>query len=258
MATALPSGTVTFLFTDIEGSTKLLQRLGDDYARVLGEHQTLLRATWAAYGGAEIDTAGDGFFVAFPSAPEAVAAAADATRALAAHPWPQGTTLQVRMGLHTGTPQVVGDHYVGLDVHRAARIAAAGYGGQILLSESTRVLVSHDLPEGTTLRDLGTFRLKDLQYPERLAQLVLPDLPTDFPPLRTLDRHTHNLPIQPTLLLGREEHLATLGSLLRGGEVRLVTLTGAGGIGKTRLAVQAAAEALDDFPDGSGSCGFPS
>jgi class 3 adenylate cyclase len=223
----LPSGTVTFLFTDIEGSTKLLQRLGNDYARVLEEHQALLRAAWAAHGGAEIDTAGDGFFVAFASAPEAVAAAADATRVLAAHPWPQGTTLQVRIGLHTGTPQLVSDHYVGLDVHRAARIASAGHGGQVLLSQTTRTLVAHALPPGATLRDVGAHRLKDLQEPEPVYQLVLLGLPSDFPPLRALNTHlNNNLPLQPTPLLGREEQVTTLCTLLRREDVRLVTLTG--------------------------------
>jgi predicted ATPase/class 3 adenylate cyclase len=246
----LPSGTVTFLFTDIEGSTKLLQRLGDDYARVLGEHQALLRAAFAAQGGAEVDTQGDAFFVAFPSAPEAVAAAAQGTRALANHPWPEGTSLRVRMGLHTGTPQLVGDHYVGLDVHRAARIGSAGHGGQILLSQTTRALVEHALPTGATLRELGAHRLKDLQYPEQIYQVVLPGLPADFPPLKTLDAHLHNLPIQPTPLLGREEQLAALVAWLRRDNVRLVTVTGPGGIGKTRLALQVAVELIEAFADG--------
>lgn len=142
----LPTGTVTFLFSDIEGSTQLLQRLGPDYAQALGAHQALLRAAFAAHGGAEVDTQGDAFFVAFASAPDALLAAADATRALAEHSWPQDASLRVRIGLHTGSPQLVGDHYVGLDVHRAARIAAAGHGGQILLSQTTRDLAAQDLP----------------------------------------------------------------------------------------------------------------
>jgi predicted ATPase/class 3 adenylate cyclase len=245
-----PIGTVTFLFTDIEGSTTLLQQLGKEYARMLGEHQALLRAAWAAHDGAEIDTAGDGFFVAFASAPEAVAAAADATRALADHAWPAGTPLRVRIGLHTGTPQLVGDHYVGLDVHRAARIAAAGHGGQVLLSQTTRDLAAQRLPAGATLRAVGAHRLKDLQEPEPLYQLVLPDLPADFPPLKTLDTHQHNLPVQPTPLLGREEQVAAVSGLLRRPDVRLVTLTGPGGIGKTHLALQVAAELVEDFADG--------
>jgi class 3 adenylate cyclase len=250
MSSTLPTGTVTFLFTDIEGSTRLLQQLGNGYARVLAEHQAILRQAWAEHDGAEIDTAGDGFFVAFPTALAAVAAAAAATRALAEHSWPEGTVLRVRMGLHTGSPQLVGDRYVGLDVHRAARIAAAGHGGQILLSEATRVLAAHDLPEGMALRELGTYRLKDLQHPESISQLVLAELPSDFPPLKTLDRQAHNLQVQPTELLGREEQLAALAGLLGRPEVRLVTVTGAGGIGKTRLALQVAAEVLEEFPDG--------
>jgi predicted ATPase/class 3 adenylate cyclase len=247
---ALPAGTVTFLFTDIEGSTKLLQRLGPAYAEALGEHQALLRAAFAAHGGVEVDTQGDAFFVAFSSAPQAVAAAAAATRALAAHTWPEGATLRVRMGLHTGAPQVAGDHYVGLDVHRAARIASAGHGGQILLSETARALVEQTLPAGCALRDLGAHRLKDLQHPERITQLVIADLPADFPPLKTLDRRQTNLPVQPTPLLGREEALAAVCAWLRRDGARLVTLTGPGGIGKTRLAIQAAAELIEDFPDG--------
>jgi class 3 adenylate cyclase len=177
MPVALPSGTVTFLFTDIEGSTQLLHRLGEAYASVLTDHQRLLRQAWAEHGGVEVDTAGDGFFVAFPTAPEAVSAAASATRALSEHPWPEGTALRVRIGLHTGSPQLVGGRYVGIDVHRAARIAAAGYGGQILLSPTTRELVMHSLPGGTTLRDLGTYQLKDFPQPEHLYQLVLPGSP---------------------------------------------------------------------------------
>jgi predicted ATPase/class 3 adenylate cyclase len=250
MTSALPTGTVTFLFTDIEGSTRLLQHLGDSYATVLAEHQTLLRQAFTEHGGVEIDTAGDGFFVAFPTAPTAVAAAAAATRALAAHSWPEGAALRVRMGLHTGAPQHVGNRYVGLDVHRAARIAAAGHGGQILLSASTRALTAEDLPEGVTLRDVGAHRLKDLQHPEPITQLVLAELPSDFPPLKTLDRQAHNLPIQPTVLLGREEQVLALSALLGRPDVRLVTVTGPGGIGKTRLALQVAAEVLEDFPDG--------
>lgn len=179
-----------------------------------------------------------------------MSAAAEATRALAAHAWPEGTTLRVRIGLHTGTPHLVGDRYVGLDVHRAARIAAAGHGGQVLISQTTRDLTEHTLPEGATLRELGAHRLKDLQEPEPLYQLVLPGLPADFPLLKTLDTYQHNLPLQPTPLLGREEQGASICTLLRSESVRLVTLTGAGGIGKTRLALQVAAELVEDFPDG--------
>lgn len=245
----LPTGTVTLLFTDIEGSTRLLQRLGPDYARVLGEHQAVLRAAFVAQGGAEVDTQGDAFFVAFATASQALAAAVAATRALATSDWPTDGVVRVRMGLHTGSPQVVGDHYIGLDVHRAARIASAGHGGQILLSDVTRKLVESALTEGLSLRDLGSHRLKDIQQPERLSQVIIPGLPADFPPLKTLDRRQHNLPTQPTPLLDRTEPLGILTAWLRH-DARLVTLTGPGGTGKTRLAIQAAAELVDAFPDG--------
>jgi predicted ATPase/class 3 adenylate cyclase len=246
-----PTGTVTFLFTDIEGSTRLLQQLGASrYADALDRHRRLLRTTFLAHGGYEVDTQGDAFFVAFPTAPDALAAAAEATQTLAAASWPADTLLRVRMGLHAGAPQVVGDRYIGLDVHRAARIAAAGHGGQILLSASAAELARHDLPDGVAFRDVGIHRLKDLQQPERIYQLLGPDLPAEFPPLKTLDARPHNLPVQPTPLLGREEEIARLCALLRRGDVRLVTLTGPGGVGKTRLGLQVAAELVDDFADG--------
>ena len=209
MASDLPTGTITLLFTDIEGSTRLQQQLGARYAESLGLHQQLLRAAFAASNGREVDTQGDAFFVAFSSAPQAIAAAAEATRALADAAWPEDAPVRVRIGVHTGTPQLVGDRYIGLDVPRAARIAAAGHGGQVLLSEATRALVEHALPEGTNLRDLGLHRLKDLQHPEQLFQLVLPDLPANFPPLKTLDARPHNLPVQPTPLLGRPLRIAS-------------------------------------------------
>jgi predicted ATPase/class 3 adenylate cyclase/DNA-binding CsgD family transcriptional regulator/Tfp pilus assembly protein PilF len=246
----LPTGTVTFLFTDIEGSTRLLQQLGDRYAEVLTAHQRCLRDAFAAHGGYEVDTQGESFFVAFPTAPDALAAAAQATRALVAHSWPEETPLRVRMGLHTGAPPLVGERYVGLDVHRAARIAAAGHGGQILLSAAAAELARHDLPDGITLRDLGAHRLKDLQQAERIYQAILPELPVDFPPLQALDARPHNLPIQPTLLLGREREVAAVTALLRREDVRLVTLTGTGGVGKTRLALEVAAAVNTDFADG--------
>jgi class 3 adenylate cyclase len=249
-AQALPTGTVTFLFTDIEGSTRLQQRVGPAYATVRDTHHQTLRAAIAAHGVVEVDTQGDAFFVAFPTAPAAVTSAVDATRALATQDWPEGGVVRVRMGLHTGAPLLTPAGYVGLDVVRAARIAASGHGGQILLSEATRALVEDTLPDGVTLRDLGVFRLKDLSRPERLTQVVLAELPADFPPLKTLDAHPNNLPVEPTPLLGREEPVATLCAVLRREDVRLVTITGPGGIGKTRLSTQVAAEVVEDYPDG--------
>jgi predicted ATPase/class 3 adenylate cyclase len=247
-----PKGTVTFLFTDIEGSTRLLQHLGEErYAQVLAEHHRLLRAIFQQAGGHEIDNPGDAFSVVFTTARDAVAAAIAAQRALAHHPWPEGVEVRVRMGLHTGEPTFTGTGYVGLDLHRAARISAAGHGGQVLLSQTTRHLVEQDRPQGVILRALGSHRLKDLIQPERLFQVLISDLPTDFPPLKSLDARPHNLPTQPTTLIGREQELAAVCDLLRqeaGG--RLVTLTGPGGTGKTRLGLQVAAELLEVFSDG--------
>jgi predicted ATPase/class 3 adenylate cyclase len=246
-----PTGTVTFLFTDIEGSTLLLHHLGEGYAQVLGEHQRLLRQAWAEYGGIEVDTAGDGFFVAFARATDALSAATAAQQALAHAAWPDGVSLRVRIGLHTGEPMLASERYMGLDVHRAARIMSAGHGGQILLSQTTRDLVADVLPAGVTLRDLGEHRLKDLERPLHLFQLVIAGLTADFPPLKTLDTYPHNLPIQPTPFIGREREVdGVLQQLLRP-EVRLLTLIGPGGVGKTRLALQVAAEANEHFVDGA-------
>jgi YVTN family beta-propeller protein len=183
----LPRGTVTFLFTDIEGSTQLLKRLGGGYGDVLADHQRILRAAFAAHGGREVDTQGDSFFVAFQRGKDAVAAAVDAQRDLAAHAWPDGIEVRVRMGLHTGEPRVGEDRYVGLGVHKAARIAAAGHGGQVLLSRTTRELVEDELPAGVTIRGLGERRLKDLDRPEQLSQLEIHGLRSDFGQLKTLD-----------------------------------------------------------------------
>jgi len=227
---SLPTGTVTFLFTDIEGSTRLLHELGDSYAGVLAEHRRVLREAFAAHGGVEVDTQGDAFFVAFARASDALAAAGEATDALTG-------PIRVRVGVHTGEPLVTDEGYVGIDVHRAARIAAAGHGGQVLVSQSTRELAGAD-----GLRDLGEHRLKDLTAPERIWQLR----ETDFPPLKSLD-HT-NLPIASSPLVGRGQEVNELVEMLRDG-ARLVTIIGPGGTGKTRLALQVAGELAGSFDD---------
>jgi predicted ATPase/class 3 adenylate cyclase len=246
--TPLPTGTVTFLFTDIEGSTRLLQSLESGYTQLLARHHAIIRAAIADHDGVEVGTEGDSFFVVFPSAAGAVGATVDAQRALHAEPWPTELPVAVRMGVHTGEGTLGGDGYVGIDVHRAARIGAAGHGGQTLLSETTRSLVAGSLPGGVALTDLGEHRLRDLSAPERLHQLVIDGLPARFPPLRTLDATPNNLPTQLTSFLGREREIAEVGELLR--SARLLTLTGPGGTGKTRLCLQVAARAVDRYPDG--------
>jgi predicted ATPase/class 3 adenylate cyclase len=246
----LPTGTVTLLFSDIEGSTRLLERLGDRYVEVLTEHRRLLRASFARFNGREVGTEGDALFIAFGKASEAVAAAAAAQSAVAAHPWPDGVVVRVRMGIHTGEPILAGQDYAGLDVHRAARICSAAHGGQVLLSRSTRELLGDDLPAGVELRDLGKHRLKDLPGAQRLFQLVIPGLPADFPALRTVGSRRTNLPAQLTSFVGRQREVAAIRGLLARPEVRLLTLSGPGGTGKTRLAVQVAAELAEAFPDG--------
>ncbi|MGP1674178.1 MAG: adenylate/guanylate cyclase domain-containing protein, partial [Candidatus Limnocylindrales bacterium] len=199
-----PTGTVTCLFSDIEGSTRIELALGTGPYREIRERQrTLLRAAFEAHRGHEQGTEGDSFFVIFRAAIDAVAAAADAQRAIAGEPWPEDGTVRVRMGLHTGEIETVGNDVIGYAINRTARIAGVAHGGQVLLSDSTRGLVADALPGGVALRDLGEHRLKDLRAPERLAQLVIDDLSADFPPLRSLDARPNNLPTQLTTFVGR-------------------------------------------------------
>jgi predicted ATPase/class 3 adenylate cyclase len=248
----LPSGTLTFLFTDIEGSTKLLNELGTDrYHEVLATHTQTLRAAFAA--GTEVRIEGDALFVVFDSAAAAIRATAAAQRALATTPFPHDAVVRVRMGMHTGqgTPasREAGADYVGIDVHRAARIANIAHGGQVLLSGTTATLAEQDLGEGIALRDLGEHRLKDLAQAERVYQLVIAGLANDFPPLRSLDRTPNNFPTQVTTFIGRAPEIRDGLRLLD--STRLLTLTGPGGTGKTRLSLQIAAESAARFPDGA-------
>ena len=244
-----PTGLVTCLFSDIEGSTRLELDLGTGpYLDIRERHRSLLRGAFAAHGGYEQGTEGDSFFVLFPGAIEAVAAAVEAQRRMAGESWPDGVEVRVRIGLHTGEIQGAGADVVGLAINRAARIAGVAHGGQVLLSETTRALVEGSLPDGVRWRDLGEHRLKDLRMPERLADLVVEGLPSDFPSLRSLDARPNNLPTQLTTFVGRERELADAVSLL--GTTRLLSLTGPGGTGKTRLSLQVAAAAADAFPDG--------
>jgi predicted ATPase/class 3 adenylate cyclase len=250
----LPSGTVTFLFSDVEGSTRLLTQLRGRYAEVLAEHQRLLRTAFDEHDGREVHTEGDAFFVAFARASDAIAAAASAQRALASQRWPEGVDVRVRMGVHTGEAEVRLGDYVGLDVHRAARICSAGHGGQVLISAATRELVADELPADVALRDLGEHRLKDLDRPEHLFQLVVGDLRADFPALASLSPGSggaRGLPPSPNRTIGREDDVRAIADRLRAGGPRLLTLTGPGGVGKTRLALEAGRAVEADFGDGA-------
>ncbi|MEO6714254.1 MAG: adenylate/guanylate cyclase domain-containing protein, partial [Mycobacteriales bacterium] len=242
MDAALPTGTVTLLFTDIEGSTRLLDALGSEYGAVLDEHRRLLRSTWGAYGGVEVDAEGDAFLVAFQEAGAAVAAAVDAQRRLAAYSWPRGHTLRVRMGVHTGAPQIRGRRYWGSDVHYGARIAAAAHGGQVLVSPTTQLLVL-DQP----MQSLGEHTVKDFAIPRELFHVVVDGVAADaFPPPRTLARSRSNVPQPATELIGRDDELADLVGRCTGPE-KLVTIVGPGGSGKTRLAIELGNAVADRF-----------
>jgi predicted ATPase/class 3 adenylate cyclase len=242
-------GTFTFLFSDIEGSTRLEQEIGRDrYAELRGRHREILRAAAEERGGLEQGTEGDSLFVAFREAADAVDAAVAAQRGLASEPWPDDATVRVRMGLHTGGAEQSGESLVGLGINRAARLSALAHGGQILASSLVRdQLLDHPV-DGVTFRDLGEHRLKDLSAPVRIVQVVAAGLPADFPALRSLDARPNNLPTQLTTFIGRDAELDAAADLLA--TTRSLTLTGPGGTGKTRLSLQLAARASDDFPDG--------
>ncbi len=247
----LPTGTVTFLFTDIEGSTTRWEHQRAAMQAALARHDDILRAAIEAHEGHVFKTVGDAFYAVFTSAPDALEAALAAQSPLQAEAWSEDVdTLRVRMALHTGTVQQRDGDYFGPPLNRVARLLSAGHGGQVLLSHVTRELVRDYLPPGAELRDLGEHRLKDLIRPEHVFQLVAPDLPADFQPLRTLDNRPNNLPLQLTPFIGRERELEVVRERLAQPDMRLLTLSGPGGTGKTRLGLQVAADLLDTFPDG--------
>jgi predicted ATPase/class 3 adenylate cyclase len=245
---AAPTGTITFLFTDIEGSTKKWERHPEAMRRMLGKHDTILRSAFEEQGGLVFKTVGDAFCVAFDTAQGGLNGALAAQRALRREDWAEVGELRVRMSMHTGAAEHRDGDYFGQALNRVARILAAAHGGQVLLSVATQELLRDNLPEGTQLRSLGEHRLRDLARAEHVFQLVVKDLPSDFPPLRSLESIPNNLPIQLTSFVGREKEMAEVKRLL--GSTRLLTLSGMGGTGKTRLSLQVAAEVLDSFPDG--------
>jgi predicted ATPase/class 3 adenylate cyclase len=249
--TSPPTGTLTFLFTDIEGSTKMWERDSSVMQLALARHDEILRSAIEERGGYVFKTIGDAFCCAFSTAPDALEAALETQRRLLSSEWEESGPLRVRMALHMGVAEERDGDYFGPPVNRVARLLSAAHGGQVLLSLPTQELVRDQLHGETTLRDLGEHRLKDLFRPERVFQLVSSDLPSEFPPLRTLDAYRNNLPLQPTPLVGREKEVLEVCDLLRSDETRLLTLTGPGGIGKTRVALQAVADLLDDFSDGT-------
>jgi class 3 adenylate cyclase len=247
----VPVETFAFLFTDIEGSTALVDRLGESlYAQALADHHALIRSGLAAHEGREVDTQGDAFFAVFSSPRACVAAVLEMQQAFQAHAWPAREQVRVRMGVHTGEASQTDIGLVGLEVHRAAQVAAVGYGGQVLLSETAAAMVRGALPPGASLAELGVHRLNDLGRPERIFQLQAAGLPAEFPPLRSLGNPAlaNNLPAQLARFIGRARELAEVRALVESS--RLVTLTGAGGSGKTRLGLQVAAGLLDGSGDG--------
>jgi class 3 adenylate cyclase len=246
-----PRGTVTFLFTDIEGSTERWERERQAMAAAVGRHIAVLEVAIQEHGGVHFKTVGDAVQAAFPTAPQALAAAVQGQRALLAEDWDSIGGIRVRMALHAGEaePDARGD-YLTAPLNRLSRLLATGHGGQILLTQTVQQLSRGALPSSAELKDLGEHRLRDLLEPERVYQLLHPGFPVEFPPLKSLELRPNNLPLQPTLFLGREREMTQVVDLLRRPEVRLLTLTGPGGTGKTRLALQASAELLDDFSDG--------
>jgi predicted ATPase/class 3 adenylate cyclase len=246
---ALPTGTVTFLRTDIEGSMGLARALGRDWDAVLDRHHEILREAIAAHGGTIVRTEGDAVFAVFPEAGAAVEAAVEGQRRLVAEPWPADAAVNVRMGLHSGEAHLAGDDYGGFDVNRAARVAATGHGGQIVVSDPTAALILDALPEGVVLQPLGRHRLRGVPRPETLWQVQIPGLRSEFPPLRVDSATNGNLPHRLTSFVGRDRELAAVAALLE--DARLVTLTGPGGIGKSSLSVEVARAAADAFPDGA-------
>ena len=245
----VPTGTVTFLFTDIEGSTKLWETQHEATSLALARHDALLRQCIEAQGGQVVKTVGDGFHAAFAVAPNALAAALAGQRALNVEPWPETVRIRVRMALHTGTAELRDADYYGPTLNRVARLLATGHGGQTLLSQATYELTRDSLPDAVSLRDLGAHQLKDLARPEQVYELQHPDLPRDFPPIKSLSTHPNNLPQQLTRFIGREKEIAEIEALLA--RTRVLTLTGSGGSGKTRLGLQVAAESLAQYPDGA-------
>jgi len=245
---ALPTGTVTYLFTDIEGSTQRWEHQRDAMEQAFARHEEILRTAMEQHGGYVYKMIGDAFQVAFSTAPAALEAALSAQQSLNNEPWGEGEPVKVRMALHSGETEERGDDYVGPLLNRVARLMSAAHGGQVLMTQATYELVRDNLPKGIRLRDMGEHGLKDLERPERVYQLVAVDLPQDFPPLKTLDAHPHNLPVSLTSFVGRDQELSEVSQLLT--STRLLTVAGPGGIGKTRLALQVAAQCLEEFDDG--------